>query len=127
MKITDTFRENLRALLKQRGLNPTSASGAWKIPQRTIASYIGKERESVGIETVERFAEGIGLEPWQLLVRGFDPWKPPVLLPTEGEEAELIRLYRALDDDTKPALLSRARGLYLVDHPGEDLPGKQSA
>jgi hypothetical protein len=35
-------------------------------------------------------------------------------------EAQPLRLYRLLDEDTKPSLLLRAQTLYKVDHPEAD-------
>lgn len=125
MKISTVFRDNLAALLAADGLNPTQAAKAWRTPQRTLAAYLKGERADVRLAKLAELADAVDLEPWQLLVEGLDPSAPPTIAPMSIDEAELLRLYRALDEDTRPALLARAKRLALVDKP-ED-PGKLNA
>lgn len=125
MKISTVFRENLAALLAAHGLNPTRAKKAWKTPQRTLSAYLTGERTDVRIAKLAELAEAVDLEPWQLLVEGLDPSAPPAIAPMSADEAELLRLYRALDEDTRPALLARAKRLATVDNPEDS--GKLNA
>lgn len=116
MKVTDIFLANVRRLMG--GMNPNQAAGKWKFPQRTLASYVGgeaPERAKIQISSLEKLAEGADLEPWQLLVPNMDPEKLPVLLPSEGDEAELLRLFSEMDGDSRPALLARAKSLCKID------------
>lgn len=125
MKINTVFRDNLAALLAAHGLNPTQAEKAWKTPQRTLSSYLKGERTEVRLPKLAELAAAVGLEPWQLLVEGLDPKAPPTIAPMSADEAELLRLYRALHEDTRPALVARAKRLVTVDNPEDS--GKLNA
>ena len=73
-----------------------------------------KERQTeVRLETIEAIAKKFGFEAWQLLVKGFDPSAPPQLAGVDlpEDQRQLLEAYRALDDDTRPALLNRAQSL----------------
>ena len=78
-------------------------------------------------ETIEQIAYFFRFEPWQLLVKGFDPKKPPLLLvdakaPTRvhkglgspeskssASEDELLNLFRQLDEPERTYLLQHAQ------------------
>lgn len=86
-------------------------------------------------ETIEQIAYFFRFEPWQLLVKGFDPKKPPLLLvdakvPTRvnkglvnpsstnnASEDELLNLFRQLDEPERTYLLQHAQQYAeRVDH-----------
>lgn len=56
---------------------------------------IKQQKTSVGLDIVERIAERFGVQPWQLLVPGFDPDSPPTLLPVSAQERQLYERLRA--------------------------------
>lgn len=56
---------------------------------------IKQQKTSVGLDIVERIAERFGVQPWQLLVPGFDPDSPPTLLPVSSQERQLYERLRA--------------------------------
>lgn len=93
--------ENLTRLANDCGIGPGTSS------------RLKEQKTEVRLQTIEALAKRFGFEAWQLLVPGFDPESPPRLgehkLP--GDEEELLRLYRNLDHDTRPALMNRAASL----------------
>lgn len=76
-------------------------------------SRIKEQATEVRLQTIEAIANRFGFDAWQLLVPGFDPEDPPRLASSRlpSDEEELLRLYRGLDEDTKPALMNRAAAL----------------
>lgn len=93
--------ENLTRLAAETGLGPGTCS------------RIKEQRTEIGLRVMTTIAQHFGFQPWQLLVPGFDPANPPTLsvLDVNSDEQELLGLYRKLDEDTRPALLNRARSL----------------
>jgi hypothetical protein len=80
-------RENLTRLARETGIGPGSAT------------RIKNQDTSVGIDTIEKIANRFDVQPWQLLVPGFDPVNPPALLPvTVGERQLWERLLMAAKD-----------------------------
>ena len=65
------------------------------------AQRIKQQQTSVGVEVLEKLAQRFSLEPWQLLVPGFDPNHMPTLSPISAQERALYeRLRAALKDVT---------------------------
>jgi transcriptional regulator with XRE-family HTH domain len=86
-------RENLTRLARETKCGPGTATRI-------------KEREtSVGIDVLEKIASAFNLQPWQLLVPGFDPSHPPTLKPVTAEERALYE--RLLADAQQLAKLNR--------------------
>jgi transcriptional regulator with XRE-family HTH domain len=76
-----------------------------KIGQSTIGRILRAE-VPVTLDNLEALAKGLTLEPWQLLVPGLDPSRPPKLgeasLPTD--EREVLELYRGASSRWKIAI-----------------------
>lgn len=60
------------------------------VSQATIGRIL-REEVNARIQTVAVIARHFDLEPWQLLVDGFDPDKRPLLREPKGREAELYK------------------------------------
>lgn len=64
------------------------------------------------------------------LVGGNSNVAPFVRRAAAGDEAELLRLFRGMHPDTRPALLERAKRLYAVDHldsrPADAAPARRA-
>lgn len=91
----------------------SNAARRWSIPQTTLNTLLLGTTKDPRLSTIDTIASATGYAPWQLLVPSLDPADPPTLSGTElpSDERELLRLYRQLDADTRPALLNRARSL----------------
>lgn len=63
----------------------------------------------IGFDVLERIAERAGVAPWQLLVPGFDPAKPPLLrgqdVGADGPEKSLLAAFRDLPEQEQAALV----------------------
>ena len=81
-----------------------------KVGKSTI-DRIRKGETSAGIENLEAIAHAYGLEPWQLLVAGFDPNNPPKLRGDglDSRTREMAGLFERLDDGQKDLMLSTLR------------------
>lgn len=66
--------ENLQRLAREAGIGPASCS------------RLKAQQTSVGVELLEKVAAIFGVQAWQLLVPGFDPKSPPVLMPVSAPE-----------------------------------------
>lgn len=83
-------RENLSRLARETGIGPGSCT------------RIKEARTSVGLDVIEKIAARYDLDPWQLLVPGFNPGSPPVLKPVSPEEQALYdRLLNAAQELAK--------------------------
>lgn len=63
------------------------------------ATRLKEQETSVGLEIVEKISAKFGVEPWQLLVPGFNPDNVPTLQPLSEREAELYRRWREVTKD----------------------------
>jgi hypothetical protein len=79
--------ENLTRLAREADIGPGTAT------------RIKKQKTSVGIDVVERLSRLFGLEPWQLLVPGFDAFNPPVLMPMSQRERDFYNRVLAAHRD----------------------------
>jgi transcriptional regulator with XRE-family HTH domain len=68
------------------------------------------------VETLAAIAHFFRVQPWQLLVEGFDPKKPPTLLSPDqtpdglsDDERELVRVVRLLREPERTYLFKQAR------------------
>lgn len=99
MPVNELFARNLALVIEHRGLNPTAAAAAWRIPQRTIQAIITNERRP-SLETATLIAERAGYKLWQLTMQGFDPASPPLMQPMTPKQKEawesFLKLHEAL-------------------------------
>ena len=98
--------ENVSALMRKHygGENLTRLARETKCGPGTATRI--KEREtSVGIDVLTKIASAFQLQPWQLLVPGFDANHPPTLKPVTEEERALYA--RLLADAQRLANLNR--------------------
>ena len=83
-------QENLSRLAREAKIGPGSCT------------RIKEAATSVGLGVIDKIAARYELDPWQLLVPGFDPRNPPVLQPVSSEERQLYeRLIHAAEDLAK--------------------------
>jgi hypothetical protein len=87
------FRENLRRLIGDVSVNQWSKRHA--LEQTTIQRLLtGAEPK---LSMIEKIAEAVGLEPWQLLVPLLQPNNPPIAIGAHGpEEVDLWKRIEAL-------------------------------
>lgn len=98
--------ERLRA--KHLSLNTQSAIGREaKVDQKTVGRILNKAHEPQ-INIVAKLAKAFGLEPWQMLVPGLDPQRPPVLMSAEERE-HYEKLREAITKQADHALTVRNR------------------
>lgn len=98
--------ENVSALMDKHygGENLTRLARETKCGPGT-ATRIKERKTSVGIDVLTKIASAFQLQPWQLLVPGFDPDHPPTLTPVTEEERALYE--RLLADAQRLANLNR--------------------
>lgn len=80
-------KENLNRLSEECGIGLATAQ---RLKQR---------QTSVGIDIIEKIAERFALQPWQILVPGFDATNTPTLLPVSPQERQLYERLRAVVKD----------------------------
>jgi hypothetical protein len=98
--ISEIVAENVARLIEH-----DKKTGKSKIPQSFLAQK-GVSQATIGrvlkaevatrVETVAVIARHFDLQPWQLLVEGFNPKEPPLLRVATGNEAEFYRRVLAL-------------------------------
>ena len=83
---------NVQALMRKHygGENLSRLSRECDVGLGTSAR-IKRRQTSVGIDILARIAERFDLQPWQLLVPGFDPDNPPYSSPRQRSGATAIR------------------------------------
>jgi plasmid maintenance system antidote protein VapI len=94
-KPSDVFSANLSKILAHQTLSVNAAANAWKIPQKTLESFVKKGRVP-SIDTADRVAEAAGYHLWQMLQEHFDPSNPPVMQPVTPEEKAFHVALKAL-------------------------------
>ena len=77
-------RENLTKLAKDCEIGPATAS------------RMKAQQTSVGLDVIDRIAKRFHVEPWSLLVPGFNPDHAPTLQPLSAREAELYERFKAV-------------------------------
>lgn len=91
---------NVQALMRKHygGENLSRLSRECDVGLGT-ATRIKQRQTSVGLDILAKIAERFDLQPWQLLVPGFDPDNPPTLVPVTAAERQLYeRLSAALKE-----------------------------
>lgn len=79
--------ENLNRLAREVKVGPATAS------------RLKAQETSVGLDLVDKIARSFGVEPWQLLVPGFDPDAPPVAPGASPMAQDIAQMLDAIDDD----------------------------
>lgn len=79
-------KENLTRLAKDCGFGPATST------------RLKEAKTSVGLEVIDKLAKHFHVEPWELLVDGFNPDSRPALQPLTEEER---RLYARLAEVAK--------------------------
>lgn len=64
MKTTDTIRTNFELFQKRKGLTIQKIAKQKGVTRQTIYSYF---RQGITLKTIEKIAELVGVEPWELL------------------------------------------------------------
>ena len=89
-----TASESVRAILdKIEEGNQSAMSRRSHVPQPTIGR-IAKGVTVPDLENLEKIASAYGFDVWQLLVKGFDPKRPPVLRFMNGTEEALYLKFK---------------------------------
>ena len=136
--MNDVLATNLARFMAAQGHTQSSLAKRSGVAQRTIGNYLQPNAREVGsrgkpgsakLTELAMIAAALQVATWQLLVPEIDPQHLPELRqPGDVGEAELLRLYRTMDKDTRPALLARAKSLQEIDAGGSDgPPSKQRA
>jgi hypothetical protein len=98
--LKEVVRANVRALLglkdHEKGITRLKNAG---IGQGTAQAVLDASRE-LRIETITRLAEGLHVQPWQLLVPNLDPERLPTL-----EPASFRWPFRRIDPDVITGLV----------------------
>lgn len=97
--VDKTLGENIRALIgiKAMGIEsePQLAKAA-KVDQRTV-NRIVKGEVMARVNTLERIADALGVEPYQLLIPGLNAKNPQILKSLSPEEENFYKALEALD------------------------------
>lgn len=80
LSIDKLLSENLKRLFGKRSITSAAkAEESLKVPRSTIDRALNARGSSVRLETLAEIADGLKLEPWQLLVPDLDPENLPAL------------------------------------------------
>lgn len=91
------FRDNLKRLIGDLSVNEWSKKNG--LEQTTIQRLINGAEPKLSM--IEKIAEKVELQPWQLLVPLLQPANPPIVIGAHGpEEVELWRRIEALRTGT---------------------------
>lgn len=125
------LRESLRALMRLRWGGDNLTQLGTKVLESSSAqgSRVIDGRNNTGVKSLDLVASHFGIEPWQLLVPGFDAAHPPVLAPAQSVEAllspELVARIRELNAEDLRAFENTARAHLRMDaalQPGSFTP-----
>lgn len=72
--LSNTIRENFDRFREEKGLTVAEIAAAKGVTRQTIYSYF---REGITLGTLQKVADIVGVEPWQLLA-------PPTMQHTHG-------------------------------------------
>lgn len=90
--------ENLNRLAREAKIGPATAS------------RIKAQETSVGIDTIDRLADHFRVQPWQLILPGFNPSNPQTLAASSPMAQDVAQMIDAIQDE---ALRRRAYALIL--------------
>ena len=124
------LRDNIEKVMLARygRWSATKFSRDFNVAVGTI-QRIGEGETSIGIGILEAVADALKVAPWLLLIPDVDltSTSGPSLVALSREETELLRLYREMDRDNRPALMARAQTLYeMRDRPGHGVERKRA-
>lgn len=112
-KLRSTFAENATAAIEFKGETIRNARAQSETLRKRLTRIAQGAGPSTTIETIEWFAELVGVDPWELFVPSFDPHNRPRLLASDseisgldGDELRLVRLLRGRGQGSVAALLS---------------------
>ena len=100
LSLASLFQRNLAAAMEHARPSTTqqALARASKVGQASIGRILRGEQVPT-LTVVEDLARALELEPWMMLVHGFNPSNPPVLRPVPPEEQALYeRLLLAAQD-----------------------------
>lgn len=93
--IDKILADNLNLLFEQRGItSAATAESALKVPKSTI-DRAWHQRSMARVDTVADLAVALKLEPWQLLVPGLNPARPPKLAEDGVKQAVALDQFNA--------------------------------
>lgn len=98
--LREVVSENIRSLMAAHPVLTSQSEIArhCEIPQRTVGRIINCETQA-NLGSIVGIATAFGIEPWQLLVPGLNPEKPPHLSFLTIEEANALQaLSKAVAD-----------------------------
>jgi len=109
LSLASLFQRNLRAAMEHPSAPRTQLALAKRsgVAQASIGRILRGEQIPT-LKVVEDLAHALEVEPWMMLVNGFNPGNPPVLRPVPPEEQAL---YERL------LLAAQAIATYKADDP----------
>lgn len=123
---SSVFAKNLRRARLARGWSQAwlaERAGVSVATVRRLETPPGPRLAAVSFAAIAKVAHPLALEPWQLLVEGFDPNHPPELVDDPGLHRMAADVQLALRNCSMPAL-RRVEALIRV-HLGLHERGKQ--
>ena len=109
-----TFKTQLRELLIERGLKQADLCHMTNIPSSQISNYI-TGKTSPSLDNAKIIAEKLNVTLDELVGRKVETKttaEPTQTIECTADEAELIRMFRALDGGGKRRTLRQLRGEY---------------
>lgn len=97
---------NAQRLMRHHGHKTQSEAARYlKMSQQQVGRILGGQR--VRVDTLEKFARGYDVEPYQMLIPELDPANPQVLRALSAAEE---KLYKALEEARTAAGSGHKRG-----------------
>jgi transcriptional regulator with XRE-family HTH domain len=87
----ENLRKNYKAWCSHHGLSKSTLANRGKIPNGLL-QRVEDVGTAITLRALDKLAEAMDLQPWQLLFPAFDPSNPPTLVILEAER----QLYDAL-------------------------------
>ena len=106
-----TFKTQLRELLIERGLKQADLCHMTNIPSSQISNYI-TGKTSPSLDNAKIIAEKLDVTLDELVGRTVKTKAQTTSIDVTEDEAEIIRMYRALDGGGKRRTLRQLRGEY---------------
>lgn len=106
-----TFKTQLRELLIERGLKQADLCHMTNIPSSQISNYI-TGKTSPSLDNAKIIAEKLDVTLDELVGRTVKTKAQTTTIDVTEDEAEIIRMYRALDGGGKRRTLRQLRGEY---------------
>lgn len=126
------FKANIEKARLHRGISGREAAKRGDLDPKTF-SNAGRAANAANLRSVEGLAKGLQFEPWQLLVPGFDPRRPPSLRkreavapPSDQLTEMMLELWGKLSPNERVSVLSRAQEVATEARAGAP-PGPRQA